>query len=158
MVKCIQANLFKCLFSAILLISVIFLMLRMGLNYSGFCWAEKRWLSEDEKIEAAVAHVNQPGKRHIDGKWVERIPYESKEAFLEENPDCCYFGKFPTHFTTMPDGHYAPRPTFIEKVAGYYADVINMQYIEHFTENGVQNSKNIEVQFSLTNCGKGGSF
>jgi hypothetical protein len=65
------------------------------MNYSGFCFAKTRYLTDDEKILLAFNSTNRLTERRItvDGgkthSVVKTIPYGSFEEFRKENPNCC---------------------------------------------------------------------
>lgn len=75
-----------------------------GLNYSGFCWEQKRWLSDEEFLLAMLGHTEG-----------DRIRNEERKTFLKEHPDCCYFSR----------GDIPPRGdifiTFLNRIMGTYA-------------------------------------
>jgi hypothetical protein len=78
----------------LMLILLLPLMLRGGLNYSGFCWAEKRWLSDEERIDAAIEHLINRDEMYLEGaiageKVYKVVPYTTIEDFKEKNPNCC---------------------------------------------------------------------
>jgi hypothetical protein len=78
----------------LLLIMLLPLMLRGGLNYSGFCWAEKRWLSDEERIDAAIEHLIYRDELYLEGaiageKVYKVIPYKSVSEFKQKNQNCC---------------------------------------------------------------------
>jgi hypothetical protein len=64
------------------LVLLLWLVLRASLNYSGFCWAEKRWLSDEELIMNA-----------LDQAKIENIIQESPKDFLLKNSKCCSIPK-----------------------------------------------------------------
>jgi hypothetical protein len=71
-----------------------------GMNYSGFCWAEKRWLSDEERIDLAIAEVIKRKTAYLErgiggAKEYELIPYASIEEFKQKNPDCCSIASYP---------------------------------------------------------------
>jgi hypothetical protein len=53
-----------------------------SLNYSGFCFEEMRYLSDEDKIHIAVTYVLNRGFK---GKR----EYQSVNDFLANNPHCC---------------------------------------------------------------------
>lgn len=61
-------------------------------NYSGYCWEQKRWLSDEEFLLAMLGYVS-------DGKSSQNIKKgirstetkENLQKFLRENPECCSF-------------------------------------------------------------------
>ena len=77
--------------------------LNMGLNYSGFCKAEMRWLKDEEFIQIAMresfdSYGSFPTRRmkveFEKGRYQHQIvrdviQYENFHDFQERNPDCC---------------------------------------------------------------------
>lgn len=67
----------------------------LGMNHSGFCWAQKRWLTSEEKIRAVLAYSNKSNiynykwSNEISAKRYQVIHYPSVEAILQAYPDCC---------------------------------------------------------------------
>jgi hypothetical protein len=84
-----------------IILSILFAVCVCALNYSGFCWGRLRWLSDKEKMDAAVSYVINDGR--IFGEYyfdvnkirrkrdVQAIKYESVSDFYKLNPDCCRF-------------------------------------------------------------------
>jgi len=67
-----------------LLIVLITVILLEVLNFTGFCYSEHRYLSDEELIDAAiVAELRQ----HRGGAWNKK--YESVADFRQQNPGCC---------------------------------------------------------------------
>jgi hypothetical protein len=98
----------------LMLILLLPLVLRGSLNYSGFCWAEKRWLSDEERIDAAIEHLIAQEEMYLDGvdglKYYKVIPYKSVAEFKEKNHDCCsmaYFSGFQDYPFQFWDGFEA---------------------------------------------------
>lgn len=67
-----------------------------SLNYSGYCWEQKRWLSDEEFFISAIRHESNDNVHNIDGSNAKRTKIvdsdESARKFLQENPQCCVFG------------------------------------------------------------------
>ena len=65
-----------------------------GLNYSGMCIPEGRWLSDEEKIDIVIKKIIAAKQVYLmygvaGSKDYEMIPYASVEEFKKENPNCC---------------------------------------------------------------------
>jgi hypothetical protein len=140
-----------------------------ALNYSGFCFRELRYLSDDEKIQKVIAEVSK-GRFYAGaiinlatgkvGTIREPIPYESVEVFLKENPDCC---------TLIPkNGNYAdiaPPPTLWQRIFGNVNYGVRMKFKLKYLETPVDRHGNkgigherethIDGIFSSGNCGQG---
>jgi len=70
----------------------ILIALRLSLNVAGFCYAERRFLSEDEIINRVIddVYASYPPSYYQIGVPVKApVRYSSREIFLEANPDCC---------------------------------------------------------------------
>lgn len=124
-----------------------------GLNYSGFCWEQKRWLSDEEKIRRIVEQqfLYQPEVIYGLGEGVasERsnpaTRYETVEHFLEKNPDCCRVDLSRAGGDTL-------YPTLWDKLWNYYTDIVVVKYgAKHINSFG-ENSK--ESLFLINNCAK----
>jgi hypothetical protein len=51
-----------------------------GLNYSGFCWEQKRWLSDEEFLLAMLGYTEG-----------DTVGNEERKKRLKDNPSCCRF-------------------------------------------------------------------
>jgi hypothetical protein len=94
---------FRLIASRILLSLSLVLLLGVttlgGLNVSGYCWSERRYLSDVELFRSAIKTTNF-GYGHLRAFTLSRIvgydiaelsPYSDVEQFIKENPDCCKF-------------------------------------------------------------------
>lgn len=77
-----------------------------GMNATGFCWTEKRWLSDEEKIDRVLMRVNNatsvniyateplPGNSVINEyKTFKIIPYQTLALLRAANTNCCNISK-----------------------------------------------------------------
>jgi hypothetical protein len=55
------------------------------LNFSGFCYSQKRYLSDQELLNVAVQHNIDRDKFY----FKDQIQYGSIAEFLQLNPNCC---------------------------------------------------------------------
>ncbi|URD51176.1 hypothetical protein [Chroococcidiopsis sp. CCNUC1] len=133
-----------------------------GLNYSGFCFAEMRYLSNEEKIRAVfdlqnsrdtLPLDNAPDPKHVkdksfDGYNLAHIKYKSFDEHIALYPECC---------SVNPGGGYeVPPVNFLDRIFGYDSGdvvVINFQ-VRYLEENG--SLKTVENRFDnyLQNCDK----
>lgn len=68
-----------------------------GLNMTGFCWAEKRWLSDEEKIVKAIdidnsisyVRIDTPVNGGVSLESFDRISYKDANDLITQNPNCC---------------------------------------------------------------------
>lgn len=123
-----------------------------GLNLSGFCIPEGRWLSDEEKIRAAVdsliirqdVAINTPDK----GTQIYKvIPYENIDSFLDKNPVCCSVG-------IKRGDDFIPQ-TFYTRITGKHAENIRIEYVaQYLDETGVMHTKKSVTTPLISNCGK----
>ncbi len=139
-----------------------------ALNYSGFCFKEMRYLSDEEKIRIAVAKVNKMGGGHYSKpqegffKYIKVVPYESIDAFFHENPDCCTIVPYAgfEHVTGV-----AWPPTFWERFFGIYNSAVRIQYTRRYIEGPLDKNKKMGPgekheefligDYHIDNCGEG---
>jgi len=124
------------------------------MNYSGFCFAEKRYLSYDEKIRIVFNHYNLQSQRTTE-IWddfnkkikVKYLPYTSFEEFLKLNPNCCGIN--------LSKGYDLPPPEFLDRITGYHSgEVIDRNFkFRYASENGYIERKGSGGTI-LTNCGR----
>ncbi len=133
-------------------VSLAILFTYAVLNYSGFCFAKMRYLSDEEKFrilfEAFNSRKTVPIKTKDKGTQnYEQIKYESFEQFMEMNPNCCAID---------PGGPYDLAPPEVwDRVTGYdSAQVIVMTSTVHYLdENGERKSQEMTTETILQNCG-----
>lgn len=131
---------------------LLILFVYFGLNYSGFCFAEKRYLSNEEKIRAVFDYQNKRTdllyRVHVEPNNNKYIPYKSFDEYIALYPECC---------SVNPGGPYeVPPAKFLDRIFGYHSGdivVTNFQ-VRYLDENG--SLKTAEVRFDnyLENCGK----
>jgi hypothetical protein len=142
-------------------IPLLNLTYRGVMNYSGYCFAENRYLTADEKIRVAFNHFNNRTDTTIRiGKGVnsvfksfKQIPYISFEEYEKENPDCCSVGK--RVFSDLP------RPDYIERISGNGSGkIVTLNFRSNYfdPETYSLNSVDYTVYYVLTNCGKVKTF
>ena len=135
--------------SAILLCSIFV----GGMNYTGFCLSQGRYLSDEEKISAGISYIERRDTVAIKtkDKGIQRYKrvhsYLGEEDFRSKNAQCCEVGMNLV-------GEYW-EPSFLERVLGDYADKIKIKYIVHYLdEMGSAVSGHRETDLVITNCGK----
>jgi hypothetical protein len=128
----------------LLILSVYF-----SLNYSGFCFAEKRYLSNEEKIRAVFDYQNSrdilPIENFPDPK---HIKYKSFDEYIALYPDCCFVN---------PGGSYeVPPAKFLDRILGYNSgDVVVINFkVRYLNENGLLKITKVRFDNYLQNCGK----
>ena len=127
------------------------------LNYSGYCWEEKRWLSDEEKIRRMIYITNKSGYIRIENKnkkgdyiQIKNIPYKDIDDFLQKNPDCC---NVDSSYPYSSEG-VLPLFDFWDYVflgGGY---VVHLNYLENYIdEDNIHQSHKVERQSVISNCG-----
>jgi hypothetical protein len=76
----------------------VFFVVHRSLSYSGFCFKEPLYLTDEEQILGAITEVSvgrcegwaliNAETRKVD-LIRKPMPYESVDAFFKKNPDCC---------------------------------------------------------------------
>jgi hypothetical protein len=116
----------------------VFFVVYGSLNYSGFCFKELRYLTNEEQILRAITEVSvgrcEGGALiNAETRKVDLIrkpmPYESVDAFLKKNPDCCML--IPKN--GIYGDEYTP-PSFWDRVFGYYNHVVTVKYVQKYFE------------------------
>lgn len=137
----------------VVLIFMLFGSIPIGLNYSGFCWEQGRWLSDEERIRLMISeeirHGFVKGKSSLDATIIQ---YNDVDEFLEKNPDCCKLGyKYTSEHSN--DGTYWPF-SFLDSIL-IGGDVVSLYYSENFIDgNGAYDSRNALSFYAVSNCGK----
>ena len=131
---------------------IIFFVFYTGMNYSGFCFKEIRYLTDKEKIQRVFNYQNNREAMPIEStnkgtQYYKQIKYGSFEEFLKDNPNCC---------AVNPGGGYdLPPPDFWDRIFGYNSgDAIVLNFnVRYLDEKGNQQSRKIKFENALTNCG-----
>ncbi len=167
----------KWLLLALLLCPVGLLTGGAALNYSGFCFEQRRYLSDEERIRDAVdgalehysdirfvhAELPQPGYpilKNIDSgsrrgdekgmvlKAEQLIYYRNSDEFLSVNPGCC---------SVTREGLYGEfiYAGLFDKITGYSAGYVNLKFRVRYRDaaNTVQSAFSAH-SWNYTNCGK----
>ena len=117
-----------------------------ALNYSGFCFAQGRYLTEQELIEiGARDEFRFYPPSHYPGFVAEvakPIPYNSFEEFVSRNPNCCSLTR---------TGRKGGAPTLIHRLLGHFATFVRVEYS---VEEDVTDTPMTTVSYiAITNCG-----
>ncbi|MFN6515749.1 MAG: hypothetical protein RMY29_014805 [Nostoc sp. CreGUA01] len=69
------------------------LSIYFSLNYSGFCFAKMRYLSDEERFRMVFDYQNERTDllniANVEGSIYNYIKYASFDEYIKENPDCC---------------------------------------------------------------------
>jgi len=105
-----------------------------GLNYSGFCWEQKRWLSDEEFLLAMLGYEEG-----------DTIRNEERKTFLREHPDCCYLS---TGDIPLRDNGTFIR--FLNRIMGTYAS--GEVHSKRHKQNELEDDYNLQ-SIVLDTCG-----
>lgn len=137
-----------------LFVSVVLLIISIyfGLNYSGFCFAEQRYLSDEEKIRAVFDYQNSRDTLPIDNfpgiEYPKHIKYKSFDEYIALYPECCS--------VNLGGPYEIPPRKFLDRIFGYNSGdvvVINFQ-VRYLDENGSLKTGENRFDNYLQNCGK----
>jgi hypothetical protein len=111
-----------------------------GMTYSGFCFKELRYISDEEKIRIAIAYILKENRENVvpykDNSFL--YPYKDVDDFLVSNPSCCQIW----------DG-IGGDTYWLEKLFGKFAGCVYAEYLG--THKKTSKTKSLIV---ITNCGK----
>jgi hypothetical protein len=150
-----------CFLTTFLLIGLplTYLSIYFSLNYSGFCFAKMRYLSDYEKLKSAFDSLNNAEKllTPIAGKMqnrefrdIEFIKYKSFDEYIKENPDCCTINPPGGVDAAIPDSFLNPRILGLDSGEG-----IRIKFkVRYLDENDLPRSQEITAGIVLQNCGK----
>ena len=120
-----------------------------GMNYFGFCHGSGRFLTEREKIDAAIEDAISPYPPPLAslGNYPPKdpIPYASIEEFRRLNPNCC---------TLSNSARKAPEVSFFSRVKGTNSTYVLVNFLVRFRdEDGNEVSEPASTFSAITNCG-----
>lgn len=135
-------------------------MFRGTMNLTGFCWAEGRWLSDEERIDAAIENAllrtstqTAIEKDNMVTYGIADIvdPYKDREELKRKNPDCCVVGMKET-------GDGAPTP-YVPLDAIIWgernANTVYLSYKEKYHDaSGKVHVHMVRGHYFMTNCGE----
>ena len=118
----------------------------LALNYSGFCLAERRYLTAQELIDIGVRDEFRFYPPHSYSGFVAEvqnpIEYVSFEDFISRNPNCC---------TLTRTGRKGSAPTLYHRLLGHFATFVRIGYR---IEEDVPAAPPTTVSYiAVTNCG-----
>lgn len=121
-------------------------LLISGLNYSGFCISEGRYLTERELIEIGARDEFRfyPPHNYVgsDAEVTQPISYGSFEDFVSRNPNCCSLTR---------TGRKNSVPTLFHRFLGHFATFVRVEYR---VEESVPDVPETTVSYiAITNCG-----
>ncbi|MGJ5628722.1 hypothetical protein [Nostoc sp. CALU 1950] len=129
-----------------------------SLNYSGFCFAKMRYLSDEEKLRMAFDYNNREDKLFVYGggtvKSYQHIKYASFDEYIKENPDCCSINYGEPY--KIAQASFIPESSFLDRISGLgFRDltVINFK-VRYLDENGNERVQEVRFGNTLRNCGR----
>lgn len=128
----------------------------LSLSFDGYCFRERRYLSENESFQAAIATIlarkseqlisYRPGLINFSAVLV--IKYADSDDFRRQNPDCC---RAVPHNT----GDSGPYTSFGQRLFGHAAKIVSVSYtVRYLDEAGARKKATKTEQFAITNCGR----
>lgn len=157
-----MARFFKRCAAVALGLALLYLGLRAGLNYSGFCLEQRRYLTEREKIEIAIERIlrSYPPTliqvvTHPDGRQVDRyfqperpVPYRSVDEFLQVNPECC-------EVTTREHPKISGSISLGNRLFGITSANVRVRYqVRYLDASGRMITEIMEPYIAISNCGR----
>ena len=122
-----------------------------GLNYSGFCFAQMRYLSNEEKLKSVFNYQIENKiyeKVFNQKKYYTYVGTKSFDEYVKKYPDCC---------TINPGGPYEfGQSSPLYRITGYNSgDVIVINFKGRYLDrNGNQKFQQYKAAYYLLNCGK----
>jgi hypothetical protein len=120
-----------------------------GMNYLGFCHGSGRFLTERQKIDAAIGGVIASYPPPLASLGIkppaDPIRYASIEEFRRLNPDCCRLST---------SARLAPDVSFASRVKGTNSTYVLVDYLVRFRdEQGIEVSEFASTFSAIGNCG-----
>jgi len=129
-------------------------------NLKGFCWTEKRFLTDEERIYRLVERINkrdffnlyvlnEAGAYLVGPTVYDVVPYKSVEDFLTSNPDCCKIKKYSgiiVHGEKVDSHEYSQK--------GLYAGSFYIRHRVKYIKEGEEKEGIAIHQGMVTNCGE----
>lgn len=156
-------RLFKYLVLTVLGLLVLYVGSRLGMNYTGYCFEQQRYLTDQEKINVVIDHIlgRYPPILKIhekinDDQWGIRllenpIFYNSKEEFLEVNKDCCKV----VDYIKWDTGHPGDKVPFFSRLSGRISSYIYARYQTRYRNSeGNFQKKDSKEYYAISNCGR----
>ena len=141
-----------------------------GLNYSGFCIPEGRWLSDEEKIRALENYLPIEYPEYVYQVSLEEagetkkiktgyLNYSNRAEFLEKNPDCCKIGAY-----DIGAGNWTPPFPVFNRMRGAYLSTVTATYKIYFSIPVVGETYDLPIEgktykevrnyYVISNCGR----
>lgn len=153
----------KRFFGVSALLAIGFAVWWMGMNYNGYCHAEGRYLSDEERINSAVQYVLASYPQSVSNvevivndafqrgpNWVkpkQTIKYKDVGEFLEINLNCCEL--------SMALGVEAEPTSLLDRITGYISTFVIVRYkIRYLDDDNIEKYNDGGQAVSIKNCGQ----
>lgn len=127
-----------------------------ALNYSGFCFSEMRFLSDEKKVKLVFNVINSKDSILLDNpnysnhtklEYIKIKPYESFEEYIKKYPACCGINTKSAYDLAPPD--------LLDRIFGYNSgDVVSVNY--YARKKDVSNTEEtvlFKFEERIQNCG-----
>lgn len=152
----------KRFFGVSALLAIGFAVWWMGMNYNGYCHAEGRYLSDEERINSAVQYVldrypptiskqievNDNGVVQKRDYWYapeKPVMYKDINDFMLINPECCRIG--------MSAGESGPA-NVLDRLTGYVSSYVIVRYKVRYLEEKNEKYAMDGTAVAIKNCGR----
>lgn len=130
-------------------------------NYSGYCFDERRYLSDAEKINLAVRGVMgtylsgiqyeekvNARREAANNSKKHYIPYRNIEEFFSLNPNCCKVTK------EFHDRDGEVKVGFFDRITGSISDYVVVKYFSRYLDDqGIEQKNLITTYPAISSCG-----
>lgn len=153
----------KRFFGAVALLAVGGTFWWTGMNYAGYCHAEHRFLSDEEKINSAIEFalygyppsISKEIELNVNGVSQKRehwfipehsIKYQDLNEFNKINPACCRL--------SMRTGE-GSMPSFLDRITGYVSTYVLVNFkVRYLDEHQVEKYGDAGIAVAVKNCGE----
>jgi hypothetical protein len=123
------------------------------LNYRGYCFAEERYLTDQELTKIAVMDVFQSHAafyRYKSGRTETGtlISYRNVDEFEELNRGCCKLTNY---------GKEGFTPSLSRRLAGYFRTFVHVNYMKERPFKNLSVPSQNDVYIAISNCGRPGN-
>jgi hypothetical protein len=148
---------------SVLAFSLIGFFVFFGLNYSGYCLSEYRYISDNDLVQVEVKQIveNLGLKKNKSDEWLmvtkgqkNLFTYKTTEEFFLANPNCCHVSE---SLASANHGGGKRHLTLMEKITGDARGWVTVKYLVRSLNLAGEVVLSTEERNSLrTNCGKNG--
>lgn len=139
-----KSNVIRLFVSIIFIFAIGYFFVSKALAIYGYCPAYGKFLSDEELVRIIARQINE--RQWVGGGRV--VPYESTEAFLAANPDCC-------HLNDDMGGYDLAPPDVLEGLAAKTVYRLRASYsVRYMNEESTIKSGVVREQSYVGNCGQ----